>query len=103
MSAAEKIGWKVVEGLSGFLAAVVTKKILDASWRAATGKEPPDRPEHPDTGWREAFGWAVASGVGVGVVRLLVDRKIAAFWRSRTGFLPPGLEPDEDEAAPQHR
>lgn len=97
MAATEKIGWKLVEGLSGFVAVFATKKVLDAAWKAALGKEPPATPEHPDTTWREAVGWALASGVGVGLVRLVVDRKIAAMWRARTGFLPPGLEDDEDE------
>ena len=41
--------------------AAIARKILTIGWKAATGKEPPANPEHPDVTWGEAASWAIAS------------------------------------------
>ena len=82
-----------VLGLAATLGAtVVARKLMTATWKLSTGKEPPVNPEHPDVSMGEAVAWAVASGVAVGVVRMLAGRKAADYYRRSTGHLPANLE-----------
>ncbi|MGH8868474.1 MAG: DUF4235 domain-containing protein [Actinomycetes bacterium] len=84
--------WKVIGGLSAVVAGIAAKKVVETSWKKATGKNPPANPESPDTTWPEAVGWALLSGAAVGLARLFATRKAAAYYRKSTGALPPGLE-----------
>jgi hypothetical protein len=84
--------WSLLGGVSAALAGLVAQKSLEASWRKATGKEPPANPESPETTWVEAVGFSVLSGVLIGVARLLARRSAARSWVKATGNLPPGLE-----------
>jgi hypothetical protein len=84
--------WRVFGGLSAVLAALVARKMLIKTWKAATGRPPPANPADPQTEWHEALAWAVVSGAAVGVARLLASRKAADYWRRSTGHLPPGVE-----------
>ena len=94
--AAGKLGWRIFGGLTTLAAVIVTKKVVDSSWRFVTGNEPPANPEDPDTTWQEAVAWSLASGVGVAVARLLATRQAATVWRRWTGELPPGIKRDDD-------
>jgi len=82
--------------LIGFVATVAatvaTRRLLSATWALATGKPPPDNPEHPDVSMAEAVAWAALSGVAVGLARTLASRKTADYYRRTTGRLPAGLE-----------
>jgi hypothetical protein len=84
--------WKVIGGGAAVLSGIAAKKALDASWKVATGNQPPSNPEHPDTNWVEAVSWAVLSGALVGVVRMLAMRKAASYYRNSTGHLPPKMQ-----------
>ena len=84
--------WKVYGMVAAAAAMVVTRQVLDKTWRVATGKPPPANPEHPDVTVAEALAWAALSGVAVGVARMLATRQAAAYWRRSTGQLPPGME-----------
>lgn len=74
---------------------ILARKVLTTSWKAATGKEPPANPAHPDVSMGEAAAWATASGVAVGLARMLASRKAANYYRKSTGHLPPNLEDAE--------
>ena len=87
-----RLGWKVFGGITGVVAAATARKAVEASWRAATGREPPGTPESPLTSWAEAAGWAVVSGTVVALARLAATRSAAATWVRSTGSLPPGLD-----------
>jgi hypothetical protein len=87
-----KTGYKIMAMASALLGAAVARKILTIGWKAATGKEPPANPEHPDVTWGEAASWAVVSGVVVGLVKLVAQRQVAATWHLASGELPPGME-----------
>ncbi|MFL6240090.1 MAG: DUF4235 domain-containing protein [Actinomycetes bacterium] len=89
-----KVGWRIFGGIAGVAAAIAARKALTTSWKVATGKEPPDTPESPDTSWTEAIGWAVLSGTVVALARLAATRSAAATWARSTGSLPPGFEAD---------
>lgn len=89
--AQDALVWKLVGGASAAFAAVAAKKLVETTWRAATGNEPPANPEDPDTTWGEALGWAVLSGATIGLARLLAARSAAQYWRQYKGSLPPGL------------
>ena len=47
--------WKLMNAGTALAAGVVTAKALDATWKTATGHKPPNKPEHPDIGGREAL------------------------------------------------
>jgi hypothetical protein len=87
-----KLAWKLIGGLSGALAGIVTRQLLHRGWRKAKGTEPPANPASPDTRWREALAWAAASGVAMAVGRLVAQRGAAGAWKATTGHYPEGLE-----------
>jgi Protein of unknown function (DUF4235) len=84
--------WKIFGTVSAVAAGIATKKLLDLSWKAATGHAPPENPEHPDVQWYEAVSFAIASGAAVGLARMLTARKAAEYYRKSTGHLPAGLD-----------
>ena len=86
--------WGAFSVVSALLAATVARKGLNASWKAATGKEPPANPADPDVALREAILWAVLSGTVVAVVRMLATRRAAGYYARSTGKLPPGVRSD---------
>jgi hypothetical protein len=87
------VAWKVIATGGAFAATFVTRKVVGSVWKAATGGDPPEHPENPDTTWTQAIAWVMVTGAVGGVVKLLVTRKAAAGWRSATGALPPGVSP----------
>ena|SRR5689334_1351574 len=82
--------WGVFSLVAALLAATVAKKGLNATWKAATGKEPPANPADPDIDIAEALLWATVSGTLVAVVRMLATRRAAGYYAKSTGKLPPG-------------
>jgi Protein of unknown function (DUF4235) len=67
-------GSKAVNALVGAAAAFVARKLLFFVWKQVTGKEPPEHPEDPQVGLREAVIWGVVLGAGVHTARLLATR-----------------------------
>ncbi|MGA8257701.1 MAG: DUF4235 domain-containing protein [Nocardioides sp.] len=86
--------WSIFSTVSALAAAAATKKALDTSWRAATGKKPPANPADPDVRLGEAVTWAATSGMFVGLARMLAQRRAAGYFVKSTGHLPPGLQHD---------
>ncbi len=86
--------WSIFSLISALGAAAVAKKGLNASWKAATGKNPPANPADPDVEMREAVMWAAASGTLVALARMFAQRRAAGYYLKSTGKLPPGLEKD---------
>lgn len=78
--------------------AAIAKKGMNASWKVATGKQPPQNPADPDVDVWEALTWAAFSGVVVGVVRMLASRRAAGYYVKSTGHLPGQLKADNQEA-----
>lgn len=85
------LGWKLLGAGSAAVAAAIADRGVRAAWRVATGGEPPETPEDPDTRWGEAVAWALVSGAAVAVVRLAVTRRAARYYRRSTGELPKAL------------
>jgi len=83
--------YKLLTVIAAAGGAFAARKFLRVVWKAASGKEPPTNPEHPEVTWPEAVSWAVLSGAVVGVARLFAQKKIAITWHRSTGELPPGL------------
>jgi hypothetical protein len=82
-------------------AAAVSKKVINTSWKAATGKNPPANPADPDVDVWEAVAWATVSGTFIALARMLAARKAAHYYARSTGHLPPGMEKDgQDASAP---
>jgi Protein of unknown function (DUF4235) len=86
--------WTVFSLMSALLAAALAKKTLDAGWKAATGKRPPENPADPDVQMGEAIAWAVVSGTFVATARMLAQRRAANYYRRSAGHLPPQLQKD---------
>ncbi len=80
-------------------AAALAKKGLNTSWRAATGKNPPENPADPDVSIGEAVMWAAISGTLIGVARMLASRRAAHYYAKSTGHLPPQLSKDGQDAS----
>jgi hypothetical protein len=87
-----KRSWKLLGSTAALVAGLATAKALDAAWRTATGKQPPDAPESPEIGNVEALAWAAASGLAMGVARMYATRKAANYWVKSFGTLPPGMD-----------
>jgi hypothetical protein len=90
--------WTVFSLASALGAAAVTKKLVDKSWKTATGKQPPENPADPDVEIWEAVAWAAVSGTAVGLARMLAQRRAASYYARSTGHLPPDLRKDNQEA-----
>ena len=80
-------------------AAALAKKTLNSSWRAATGKNPPENPADPDVDVWEAVMWAAVSGTIVALARMLAQRKAAGYYKRSAGQLPPQLQKGDDVPA----
>lgn len=83
--------WKVLSRLTEKVSGKAGDRLVDVSWRAATGKQPPAKPESPETPLRESLAWVVLSSAGVAVVKSLATRRAAAYFERSTGTLPPAL------------
>lgn len=90
--------WTVFSLGSALGAAAVAKKALNTSWRAATGKNPPENPADPDVDIWEAVAWAAVSGLAIGLARMMASRKAADYYLRSTGHLPPDLQKDNQNA-----
>ena len=82
--------WGAFSLVAALLAASVARKGLTATWKAASGKEPPANPADPEVSLSEALLWASLSGVLVGVARMLATRRAAGYYARSVGKLPPG-------------
>jgi hypothetical protein len=86
-----KRAWKVLGSTSALVAGLATTRALDATWRTATGRKPPTKPESPEIAGREALLWAGISGMAIGVAKTYATRRAAQYWVKSTGELPPGM------------
>jgi len=93
MASGSKV-WSVFSLAAALGAAAVARKTLDKSWKAATGKKPPENPADPDVEIWEAVSWAVVTGAFIAVARMLAQRKAASYYTKSTGHLPPDLRHD---------
>ena len=84
--------WTVFSLVSALGAAAIAKKGLNTSWRAATGKNPPENPADPDVDVWEAVMWAAVSGTLVALARMFAQRKAAGYYLKSKGELPPQLQ-----------
>jgi hypothetical protein len=83
--------WTVFSLVAGLGAAALTRKLLDRSWKAAAGRNPPENPADPDVSLGEAVVWASLTGAAVALARMLAQRRAADYYTRSTGHLPPGL------------
>lgn len=90
MKVSSKLVWRVYMTAVGMASTLVAHKVIESSWKAITGKEPPS-PTDPDTPLREAAGWALASGLGLGVTQFVVTRFAATRWFKDMGSKAPDI------------
>ena len=88
--------WTVFSLVAALAAAAIAKKTLNSSWRAATGKNPPENPADPDVDVWEAVMWAAVSGTVIGLARMLAQRKAAGYYQRSKGELPPQLQQGDE-------
>ena len=65
---------RAINALAGAAAAFGARKLITFGWKKLTGKEPPEHPEDPQVGLREALIWGVVLGVSVSTARMLAVR-----------------------------
>jgi hypothetical protein len=87
-----KRAWKMIGTGIGLASGIATTKALDATWKTATGRKPPTKPENPDIAGREALLWAALSGMALGVAKTYATRRAAQYWVRSFGAVPPGME-----------
>jgi hypothetical protein len=93
-----KAAWKVLGNVAAIGSALVSTRVLNATWKAATGRRPPTKPESPDLAQREALAWAAFSGATTALIKTYATRRAAGYWVRSTGALPPGFaEKDKKE------
>jgi hypothetical protein len=85
------LAWKAASLLAAIGAATATRKALEASWKAATGRDVPENPADRRTPWAQALVWAAGSGALVGVTRMVADHWAARGWEQALDEAPPGL------------
>ena len=83
--------WSVFSLVAALLAATVARKGLNATWKAASGKEAPANRADAQVAMAEALLWAAVSGTLVAVARMLATRRAANYYARSTGKLPPGV------------
>lgn len=86
--------WSVFSVVAALGASLVARKVVTATWKATTGKNPPANPADPDVEIWEAVLWATVSGTLIALARMLATRKAASYYTRSTGHLPPGLVKD---------
>ncbi len=89
--------WSIMSLAATLGGAALAKKGVDAGWKAATGKQPPENPADPDIDLWEAVAWAVASGTVVALVKMGLQRRAANYYAKSTGHLPPPLRKDNQD------
>lgn len=89
-----KSAWKMFGSGSAVIGGIAMARALDATWRTATGRKPPTKPENIEIADREALLWAALSGMAIGVAKTYATRRAAAYWLRSTGELPPGMRKD---------
>lgn len=90
--------WSIMSLVAGIGAATVTRKALNKSWQAASGRQPPQNPADPDVGLAEAVVWASLTGAAIALARMLAQRRAANYYTKSTGHLPPDLKKDDQRA-----
>jgi len=88
--------WTAFSLVAGLGSAALTRSLLDRSWRAAAGKNPPENPADPDVSFAEAVLWSCLTGAMVALARMLAQRRAAHYYHRTTGHLPPGLGPGDE-------
>ncbi|MGH3497369.1 MAG: DUF4235 domain-containing protein [Nocardioidaceae bacterium] len=84
--------WKLWGRGTAIAAGIASTQVAALTWRAATGKKPPDSPENPESDVREAIAWAALSGAAIQLAKIVMTRKAAHYWIRSTGKLPPGMK-----------
>jgi hypothetical protein len=74
---------RLTSGVAVAVVTLATQKVLDGTWKAATGNPPPSDPSDPDVEWKTAIGWAVVSGVVLGLAQLVASRGVGRYVRYR--------------------
>ena len=87
--ATEQVTWLIVGAGAAMLASSLVDRSMKAGWRAMMDEDPPKKPEHPETGWREALAWTALSALAIGLSQTFAKRGAALGWEYAIGKQPP--------------
>lgn len=87
--ATQKLTFRAYSLVLGAAAALVSRKLVEAGWRVATGQKAPKDQSDAETSGTEAAMWAVASGIGMAVSQAVVNKYLAERYESLTGESAP--------------
>src|SRR5260370_25187410 len=65
---------RAINALAGAAAAFGARKLITFGWKTLTGKEPPEHPDDPQVGLREAMVLGVVLGASVSPARMRAMR-----------------------------
>ena len=85
----EDIKWTIISSGSVILASVLTRKLIQGSYKKIRGKEPPNDPSSAYVSWGEAVTWAVLSGAAIGLARVVAQRGSVASYKKIFKSTPP--------------
>jgi hypothetical protein len=97
MSAAGKIGIKLITIAIGIPVSIATRKLVEAGWNAARPENPPRKPSEEGVRWVDAIAWGVVSAAGVVVADLITRRSAEVTFRAITGNEPPPGKQDKEQ------
>ena len=91
MSAGAKIGVKLLSVAIGIPVGIVTRKLVERSWRATGPSGRPRKPDEDGVAFADAVAWGALSAVGIVVADLATRRSAEAAYQIITGNpAPPG-------------
>jgi hypothetical protein len=85
----EENKWNAIVSLSSMAAAYTARKIMERTWTAAAGKEPPKNPSNWTVSWGEAISYMAVAGALSGIVRVFAIRGATLGWKKASGSFPP--------------
>lgn len=85
----KNIRWTIISSGSVILASVLTRRLIQGSYKKLRGKEPPNDPSSAYVTWGEAVTWAVLSGAAIGLARVVAQKGSASGYKKIFKKSPP--------------
>ncbi len=87
--AGAKVGIQVLTVIIGIPVGIVTRKLVERTWRSFRPDDPAPNPAESGVKWGDAVGYAALTAVGLAVADLIARRGAAVAYQSITGNVPP--------------
>jgi hypothetical protein len=85
----KNLDWALFSSAGVILASVLTRKLMQGSYKKVKGKEPPDDPTSKHVSWDEALTWGIVSGAVIGLARVLAQEGTVKSYKKVFKKSPP--------------